>query len=243
MISRRSENPRRRVNIRGKRIISRLPLHEQVAEQIRRMIVKGKLAPGEKIHVTDLAKDMDVSLTPMREALKVLAKENLVELMTNRGARVSDITVEGTRSLFEVISRLEALAAELAAMRITDDELDELEELHASMRQRHEASELAEYFELNRRIHDLVVDAAKNPDLSRLRTSLSFQVERARFLSVATPGHRDRSMADHERLMEALRLRDAQAARDVWQLHLERAGEETCRLVAHWREGEKTAAE
>lgn len=236
MKTRRSEHPRRRVNSRGKLVISRVPLHEQVAEEIRNMIVTGELAPGEKIKVAELAEDFDVSLTPMREALKILDKESLVELMTNRGARVAEISVEGTRSLFEVISRLEALAAELATERITEKELRALEDLHERMKASYEASDLTSYFDLNIKIHNLVVDAAKNPDLTRVRTSLSFHVERARFLSVATVSHRDRSMEDHERLMQALRQRDAATAHDVWQTHLERAGNEACRLVALWKE-------
>ena len=136
-----------------------------------------------------------------------------------------------------------ALAAELAAERITDEELTELEALHAAMRQRHEAAELDAYFELNREIHNRIVAAARNPDLTRVRTGLSFQVERARFLSVATSSHRDKSMEDHERVMDALRRRDPSAARAAWQTHLERAGNETCRLVALWQQQSDAAAE
>ncbi|MDK3074996.1 GntR family transcriptional regulator [Sedimentitalea sp. JM2-8] len=244
MKTRRTDHPRRRVDRRGKVAISRVPLHEQVADEIRHMIVSGELPPGEKIRVSELAEDLDVSLTPLREALKILDKDGLVELMTNRGARVSEISVEGTRSLFEVNSRIEALAAELAASRITEREMQTLEELHARMRDRHEAGDLPDYFDLNRQIHDLVVEAAKNPELARIRTGLAFHVERARFLSVASEGHRGKSMQDHERLMAALRLRDAAAAHDVWREHLERAGNETCRLVGLWKkEAETTAAE
>lgn len=242
MKTRSSDHPRRRVDRRGKVAISRVPLHEQVAGEIRHMIVTGELNPGEKIRVSELAEDLDVSLTPLREALKILNKEGLVELMTNRGARVSEISVEGTRSLFEVISRLEALAAELAANRITEQEMKSLEELHARMRDRHAAGDLPAYFDLNRKIHDLVVEAAKNPDLARVRTSLAFHVERARYLSVASEGHREKSMQDHDRLMAALRLRDAVVAHDAWCEHLERAGNETCRLVGLWKKGAETTA-
>lgn len=244
MKTRRSDHPRRRLARGGRVAISRVPLHEQVAAEIRRLIVSGALAPGEKVKVAELAEELDVSPTPLREALKVLDKENLVELTTNRGARVADITVEGTRSLFELIARLEALAAELAAQRITQDELAALESLHSSMVSKHLAGDLPAYFDFNRQIHDLVVQAAKNPDLTRVRTSLAFQVERARFLAVAGDEHRARSVEDHEKLMGALRRRDAESAQMVWRTHLERAGKETCRLVALWKEGgEATAAE
>lgn len=242
MKTRRSDHPRRRVDRRGKVAISRVPLHEQVAEEIRNMIIAGDLLPGEKIRVSELSEDLDVSLTPLREALKILDKDGLVELMTNRGARVSEITVEGTRHLFEVISRLEALAAELAADRITRQEMQTLEGLHARMLDRHSAGDLPSYFDLNRQIHDLIVDTAKNPDLIRVRTGLAFHVERARFLSVATEGHREKSVQDHEDLMDALRKRDARSAHDIWRQHLERAGKETCRLVGLWKEETETTA-
>lgn len=236
MKTRRSNHPRQRVDGRGKVVISRLSLHEQVADELRQMIIFGELAPGEKIKVSALAAQLDVSLTPLREALKVLDKESLVELTANRGARVTEISVDSTRSLFEVVSSLEALAAKLAATRITEEELDVLDHLHARMKVCHEEGDMAAYFNLNREIHDLVVEAAKNTDLTRVRTSLSFQVDRARALSSITPEHRDLSIEDHEALMEALRQRDPVAAQTIWQLHLERAGNEFCRIVALWNE-------
>jgi len=236
MKTRRSNHPRQRIDDRGKVAISRLSLHEQVADELRQMIVVGELAPGEKIKVSELASDLDVSLTPLREALKVLGKEGLVELTANRGARVTGISVDSTRSLFEVVSSLEALAARLAAMRITDEELEVLEKLHSDLKCRHEEGDVAAYFDLNRQIHDLVVDAAKNENLTHVRTSLSFQVERARALSSITSEHRDLSIGDHEALMEALRRHDPSAAQETWQLHLERSGTEFCRLVALWKE-------
>lgn len=238
MRTKRATNPRQRVDGRGKLVISRQSLHEQVVDELRQMIVFGTLAPGEKIKVSELAAELDVSLTPLREALKVLDKEHLVELTANRGARVTEISASSTRDLFEVVSNLEALAAKLAAIRITKEELETLEELHVRMRACHSAGDMPAYFDLNRKIHDLVVDAAKNKELTGARTRLSFQVDRARALSSITPEHRDLSIDDHEALMEALRNRNPEAAQEVWQMHLERAGNECCRIVALWKEEE-----
>lgn len=234
---------RKRLDSKGKLVISRLSLHEQVADQVRQLIVSGALPAGEKIPVSDLAEQLGVSLTPLREALKVLAGEQLVELVTNRGARVAPLTVEDTRLLFEVIAGMESLAAGLAAQRITPGELQEIEEKHAKMREHHLAGELDQYFELNRDIHDLVVQAAKNPTLVQIRSQLAVRAERARYLSISSHEHRADSMEDHEGLMRALRARDADAAEKVWKLHLERSGEETCRVVAEWEDaGQKARA-
>ena len=112
-----------RLTKRRKRVLTRQPLHHQVADELRDMIVHGELAEGAKVPVTELARTLGVSFTPLREALKVLAEDNLVELLPNRGARVKMHTVEEAGQLFEVIAELEALAAELAARKMTDDEL------------------------------------------------------------------------------------------------------------------------
>lgn len=236
MDTRANKRSRRKYDSRGKLIITRLSLHEQVVNQLREMIVTGELAAGEKIRVGDLAEQLDVSLTPLREALKVLAGEQLVELMPNRGARVAPLTVEDTRQLFEVIAGIEAIAAERTAARIDDDELAELEETHARMRQHHENGEKDEYFELNRRIHDLVVDYSGNPILAQVRSQLARRAERARFISVRSGSRRDEAMQDHEDLMEALRTHDAKAAHDIWRRHLTRSGEETCRVLKIWEQ-------
>ena len=227
---------RRRLDGRGKLIINRLSLHEQVVNRLRQMIVSGMLAAGEKIRVTELSEELDVSLTPLREALKVLAGEQLVELMPNRGARVAPLTVEGTRLLFEVIAGIESNAAELAADRITVEELAEIEDRHARMKRHHENGEKDAYFELNREIHDMIVDFADNPILTQVRSQLAVQAERARFLSVASGAHRLEAMQEHEDVMAALRAHDTDAAREIWKRHLIRSGEEICRVLTLWEQ-------
>ena len=228
--------PGRRYDRKGKLIITRMSLHEQVINQLRRMIVTGELPAGEKIRVNDLAEDLQVSLTPLREALKVLAGEQLVELMPNRGARVAPLVVEDVRQLFDVIAGIEALAAELTAQRITEDELAQIEELHARMRQHHEAGERTPYFELNRQIHNLVVQFSRNPILAQTRAQLALRAERARYIAARSDTHRIAAMQDHEDLMEALRARDAETAHRVWRRHLTHSGAETCRLLRKWEE-------
>jgi len=110
----------------GKVRLSRKHLHERVADDLRDRIITGQLEPGQKLAVNTLAEEIGVSLTPLREALKLLATESLIDLTPNRGASVSQVTVQQTRDLFEVIAGIEALAAELACKRMTEAELDEM---------------------------------------------------------------------------------------------------------------------
>lgn len=215
----------------GKTIISRLPLHEEVADYLREMIVSGDLIAGERLHLNELAEALGVSLTPLREAIKVLAAERLVDLKPNRGARVAPLRVDETRALFEVMSGIEALAAELACERMTPEQLDALEDRHAAMREHFERGEKAAYFNLNRQIHDMIVEFAGNPILIHTRAQLAVRAERARRLSVEAGRQRAMALDDHDELMVALRGRDAVTARRVWRRHLLRSGEETCEVL------------
>lgn len=213
-----------RQRTRGKVAISRLSLHERVAQRLREMIVSGELKGGEKVPVGVLSKEIGVSLTPLREALKVLAEEQLVELSPNRGARIVPITIEDARSIFEVISALEGAAAELAAERMTAEQLAMLENLHARMRTHFLAGEKEPYFRLNREIHDAIIDYAGNPILSHMRSKLSTRAERVRFMAVMDGTRQPQAMQDHEDVMEAFRKRDGRQAMDVWRRHLAVAG-------------------
>lgn len=208
------------------------PLHERVADELRVRIITGRLAPGDKILVAELASEIGVSPTPLREALKVLATEGLVELMPNRGARVAPITVEQTRALFEVIAGMEALAAELAVRRATDTDIAELRDLHNRMgRHRQDAAPDA-YFALNREIHDRIVAYARNDILTAHRGLLAQQAERVRFFALKDGTRRSDAFREHEELMQAFADRDADAARRIWRAHLLASGNQTCMLLA-----------
>jgi len=220
-----------------------MSLHEQVIDKLRQMIVTGELPAGEKIRVNDLAEELEVSLTPLREALKVLAGEQLVELTPNRGARVAPLVLEEIKQVFEVIAGIEGLAAELTAQRITPEQLAQLEEMHARMRSYHDAGNKAAYFDLNRQIHDLLVEFAGNPILVQTRAQLALRAERARFIAVSSDAHRMEAMKDHDDLMAALRAHDAETAQQVWRRHLTSSGKEMCRVLELWEDEEAAEAQ
>ena len=101
------------------RLIRRRPLHDEAAERLRDMIVEGHLAAGERVNEADLCAQLGISRTPLREALKVLAAEGLVDLLPRRGARIARLGAREVGELFEVLGGLERTAAELAAARVT----------------------------------------------------------------------------------------------------------------------------
>lgn len=211
--------------------LSRQPLHERVADDLRDRIITGQLEPGQKLAVNLLAEEIGVSLTPLREALKLLAVENLIELTPNRGATVSPVTVQQTRDLFEVIAGIEALAAELAAERMTDEDLAELQDLHAQMQHHAGDASRKKYFAVNRSIHDRIVEFARNPILSAQRGKLAQQAERVRFIALKNDTRRDAAMQEHDDLMAAFEVRDAELAGRIWRKHLIASGKQTIELL------------
>lgn len=211
--------------------LNRTSLHERVADELRDQIISGVMKPGEKLSVNELALDIGVSMTPLREAIKLLAAENLIEITPHRGASVSLITIEHTRALFEVIAGMEGLAAELATHRMTDADREQLQALHEKMRSHSHDVSPSKYFECNRKIHDAVVDYARNPILKEQRGKLAQQAARVRFFALKNSGRREEAMQEHENLMQAFEKRDADAARRIWRKHLIGSGEQMIRLL------------
>jgi DNA-binding GntR family transcriptional regulator len=215
-------------------------LHADVVNQLRDFIVEGHLAPGGRVPERELCERFDISRTPLREALKVLAAEGLIELLPNRGARVRQFTEADIRHLFEVISGLDFVAGRMACVRITDDAIAAIEKLHLEMYTHYLRQELADYFRINQQIHQAIVDAAANPVLSENYAKLNAAVRRLRYS--ANLVRRDRlsdAMREHEQIVDALRRRDAYALGMLMFDHMQRKCEAVCE---HLREHQQPVA-
>jgi len=230
--------PRRAPEIEGDLTIRRRSLHGSVADHLRAMIVQGELAPGQKVPMDALARSLGVSITPLREALKVLAEEQLVALTPNRGARVLSFTADEAAALFEVIAALEGLAAERAATRISAEHLEILEGLHFAMLSRFEAAEKTAYFDLNSQIHQQILKAAGNPVLIASHATLQMRAARGRYIAIIDQARWNEAMSEHEDIMSCLRERDPKRAAEVWRLHLLRTGAAVRRAQAEAAERE-----
>jgi len=201
-----------------------LSLTEDVADRLRDMVIKGRLKPGEHVVERKLCAELSVSRTPMREALKLLRQDGLVEIFRNRGARVTPYSAESAIDLFEVISGLESIAAARAASRISTDEMSALEGLHDQMKQQHAAHNLDAYFPLNSAIHDQIIQIAKNPVLAKSHSRLMLLAQRGRYMAIMNTERWDQAIAEHDELMVALSARDPEAAGNIWGRHLMNTG-------------------
>jgi DNA-binding GntR family transcriptional regulator len=197
-----------------------LMLHGDVVARLRDLLLEGAVPPGARIPERELCAQFQVSRTPLREALKVLAAEGLVVLLPNRGARAAKLTPQDLQNLFEVCQGLEALAGELACERITDDEIAGVRRAHEAMVRHYADGDLVGYYRCNREIHEAIVAAARNPALSSLYESVTARIRRARYVTPMTPQRWAIALSEHEGILNALARRDGVGLSHILRAHL-----------------------
>ena len=188
-----------------------LPLAQQVAARLRDLIIQDQLVPGEWIREQAIADKLRVSRTPLREALKMLELEGLIKIVPNRGALVTELTVEEVKEKLEVLAVLESLAGKLACRNATDSELAEIRALHYEMLACFSRENRLEYFKLNQRIHLAIVAASGNKTLIETHARINAQLYRVRFQSNLQNELWGTAVDEHEEMLVALEARDNEA--------------------------------
>jgi DNA-binding GntR family transcriptional regulator len=199
--------------------IERTSLHEEVTHRLRDMIVSLRLRPGERIQELEVAQLLGVSRTPVREAIKVLTAEGLVELLPLRGAIVKAFSAKDARDMLEVIALLETHAGERAC-QADPARIDVILQMHQEMKVLFEARERLAYFALNQRIHEALIALADNDTLSMTHATLSKRMRSLRYSGNSTPENWTAAMAEHEQMMTALAARDGQALSRIMGEHI-----------------------
>lgn len=202
-------------------IIVRAPLHVQVAERLRVLIDTGELAPGSRLNEIDLCSTMGVSRTPLREAIRSLATEGLIELQPNRGATVSIVTPADVTEILPIMASLEGLAGRLAAIHMDASKIREIRQIHDQMLTHYKNKEISEYFETNRLIHELITEGSGNQTLIDTINNLSAKVRRARFSAEMTEESWARAVNEHEEMIEALEHNDASRLETILIRHVD----------------------
>jgi len=201
--------------------IDRRPLHCEVLERLREMIFEGRLAEGVRLNERLLCGELGISRTPLREALKVLAAEGLVELLPHRGAVVARIDPAQVAQTFEVMSALEGLAGRLACARADERALAGVRAAHYEMLACHARGDLPAYFRCNQAIHRAIVEAAANPVLAETYERLNARVRRARYAANLSPERWREAVREHEAMLQALLARDGDRLAALLASHLD----------------------
>jgi DNA-binding GntR family transcriptional regulator len=211
--------------------LRRRSLYEAVTERLREMVLEGELEPGSRISEKELCEAFEVSPTPLRQALKVLVSEGLVEMLPNRGARVTEVDVQEVADLFDVMTVLEGLSGTLLASRASDAEIAEIRGLHECMMEQFRNNQRREYFQFNQAIHRRLSEIAGNRVLLELETSLTLKITRARYAANMQMERWEESAREHECFVEALERRDAQGLSTAMSLHMRKTGNAVIRRL------------
>lgn len=214
---------------------------DEIAAAIRKRIMSGQIPIGAQMRQAELATELGVSRTPVREALRQLHTSGLIEVVPNRGAVVRVPSPWEVRDAYEVRAELEGLACERAVSRINDAELDELRAANQSMRDevakaktRGPVDSEPPTVEYNDAFHTLIHRVADNEWLTREINEINHAFPRNVSWLVLTGNKRQReeNVAEHDRIVDALAAGDAQTARTEMQAHVKNAGEQ----LARWYE-------
>ena len=205
------------------------PLSEQIANQLRRNILRGKLPPGASIKERDNATEMGVSRTPLREAVRILAKEGLVDLRPARSPIVSIPSINQVSDEVEVLLAVEKLSGELACGRATDADIDEIEQIVEQMADLFDTADPLDLFEIDMSFHSAIARASHNAPLAEIHRTFLARLWRS--LAAVKRRNRERVISHHRQIVAALRARDPQAIRAAIGVHLDKLGDDIIGVI------------
>lgn len=206
---------------------------EAIAYELRREILRGSLAPGAPIKERDNAQRQGVSRTPMREAIRILAKEGLVQLRPLRSPVVADPSLREITDQIQVLHALELLSAELACERASEMEIAHIGTLKDRIEAIYGQADTLDVFELDMEFHTSIVRAAHNPSLAETHHAFMSRLWRARYLSARRKSSRERVLRQHHAIHAALLARDLTAIKAEVSAHLEAMVDN---IAEHFRE-------
>lgn len=195
-------------------------LYEQVAEQLRARIYAHELAPGAWVDEQAIAAEFGISRTPLREALKVLASEGLVQLKPRRGCYVAELSEQDLDEIFPVMAMLEGRCAFEAAAKATPADIARLDALHAQLEIHAATNDADRFFEANQAFHDALQELAGNRWLRQLIVDTRKFIKLTRRDSLRLDGRLKQSLAEHQAIMAALHRHDAGEAGRLMHDHI-----------------------
>ena len=205
------------------RLDSYKPLREVVSEALRVAITDGTLKPGERLMEIQLAEELGVSRTPIREAIRRLELEGFLVMVPRRGTYVADLSIKDINEVFEIRTALDVLAAGLAAERITEEELEEMERLLVRIGEFIDVGDADKIVEADGQFHDVLYKASRNDRLVGIINNLREQFTRFRSISMAYPGRLKDTLEEHRRVVEAIAQRNPELAQQCSREHMENA--------------------
>ncbi|HHW48099.1 MAG TPA: GntR family transcriptional regulator [Clostridiaceae bacterium] len=211
-------------------------LTDRIFKQIENDILYGKYQPGDSLIETKLSRELNVSRTPIREALRQLEREGLVQSIPNKGVIVKGISVQDIEDIYTIRMMIEGLAARWAAEKITEKEIEELKEvvdLEEFYTTKNDPSHLLKF---DSRFHEILFRASKSKPLMHMLSMFHHYIQRARNISLSTPERAQKVLEEHKAILKALMERDAEKAEKLTNEHIKNA---SINFLKHKEEIEK----
>lgn len=181
-----------------------LPLRDVVFNTLRDAILTGQLVPGERLMENQLADKLGVSRTPIREALRMLELEHLVELVPRKGAQVLDMSRKDVEDILEIRAALEALATRIACEKMTPEEIAKLRQLEADLEKAYDAQDRDSVIVIDEEFHDLIFASTENEKLIQIYNNLRTQLYRYRRAHVKLGVTLDPIIESHRSILHAI---------------------------------------
>ena len=210
-----------------------LPLRDVVFQTLRQSILTGQMEPGERLMEVQLAEELGVSRTPVREAIRMLELEGLVVMIPRRGAQVAAITKQDLRDVLEVRATLERLAARLACERFTEEGYRNLEKANREFAHlaRLRNKSVVDITNADVHFHDVIYQATGNRRLIQIVQNLQEQMYRYRMEYVRDLSSHENLIAEHTDIIRALEARDETKAEEIVVTHISNQAKEILRLI------------
>lgn len=192
----------------------------KVFQQLKNSILAGKFENGAELREIALAKKLGVSRTPVREALRQLEQEGLVEIYPNRGAYVKGITYKDVEDIFRIRARLEGLCAEMAVSSITHEQLDKLDEIILLSKFYEEKKDMEHLLKMDSQFHEVLFESCGSKMLEHQLKDYHQYVQKARLRSLKRQERAKKSTQEHEEILLAIKDRDAKRADELATRHI-----------------------
>lgn len=199
------------------------PVRQQVVEVLRSAITSGRFAPGQRLIERDLCELTGVSRASVREALRQLETEGLIETIPNRGPLVSRLSAQDAASIYQIRGSLEALAAQLFAGVATDEQIEELEAAVGVLQQAYKSRDVDRIVEAKQRFYDILFEGSGNSIIASILQTMNARITMLRRVSLASPKRATPSIREIRAVLAAIKQRDPQAAYDASLNHVEQA--------------------
>lgn len=197
-----------------------MPLSTKIFNILREDILNGRYREGSKLIESKLAKELQVSRTPVREALKQLELEGIVENIPNRGAIVLGISQQDIEDIYTIRNSIEGIAAKWAVERMTEEELEELKEIYDLMDFYVQKNDIEGFAQLNIEFHESIYRATKSRYLEQVLKGLQYYMKRTRMKALQVEGRIQKSQMEHKEILDAFIHRDPEKAQEALTRHL-----------------------